>query len=825
MAKDRFAIDSVKCCRTDGDLKLNIRGWCTVDEKDDYTLVLYSGNQKPIKIVESRVSRKDVVKALLPKYQIVETKGIGFIIFAELKKQEADQGIQLLAEHNGKEIPICQYEAEELYKLTKEDLISYSIDRMDLEKGKIILEGWAVSLDGTKLEYEISDDCGGKLEFEEKRVARTDISRMFLGEEFKYIAGFRIKFVDIKSPVYHLKFKRVDEVREVEIQRKQIFKEVNKRKKRYSGISDIFKGITGKRLIEDIKTLLIKGPAAVKKEWRSRYTNEEYQYDLWYRRQEPDKQKLEEQKKERFPFMPKISLIVPAYHTPAEFLKQMIDSVQRQSYENWELCIADGGAEDSVVEAEMRKYLKKESRIRYVKLEKNEGISGNTNRAIELATGDFYGLLDHDDILAPDALHEIVAAANRNPGAEVFYTDEDKVSMDLKTYFCPHFKSDYNRDLLRSNNYICHLFVVKKEIVDKVGFFNSEYDGSQDYDFILRCTEAAKQIIHIPKVLYHWRMHQASTAADPESKMYCFEAGRKAIEAHLKRCGVEGAVEMFPDYLGFYQVHYQLHSTPKISIIIPNKDEAGSLRTCINSILKNTDYPDYEIIIVENNSVTKEIFEYYKELEKESRIKIITWSGEFNYSAINNFGVQAAEGDYILLLNNDTEVLKKDWLRIMAADLQREDIGAVGVKLYYPDMTLQHCGVIIGLGGVAGHVYTGLPGDYMGDFGRAQLQQDISAVTAACMMVKRDVYEAVGGFDENIKVAFNDVDFCLKIREKGYRIMYEPLTALKHYESKSRGKDDTEEKQLRFQREVDYMKRKWKKVLEQGDPYYNKNKG
>lgn len=553
-----------------------------------------------------------------------------------------------------------------------------------------------------------------------------------------------------------------------------------------------------------------------------RFEPEEIPYEGWYQQYVPTQQELERQKKRKWKKQVKISVVVPAYQTPELFLRQMIDSLRNQTYENWELCIANGSPEDEAMAAVLLEYSQKDSRIRWKNLDENLGIAENTNAAFAMASGEFIGLLDHDDLLAPNALYEIVNIIEKNENADAVYTDEDKVTTELDEHFQPHLKPDFNLDLLRSNNYICHFFVVRRAIVEQVGGFLREFDGAQDYDFIFRCTEAAREVCHVPEILYHWRTHKASTADNPASKMYAFDAGKRAIEAHLKRCHVRGIVSHTKD-LGFYQVEYPVQKQELVSILIPNKDEKESLKICLESIWKKTTYSNYEIIIIENNSTTDEIFAYYEELKKKKNIRVITWEKEFNYSAINNFGVQYAKGDYYLFLNNDVEIISEDWLERMLGNCQRKEVGAVGAKLYYPDNTIQHAGCVIGIGGIAGHMFVGMDRSRTGYLHKASIQQDLSAVTAACMMMKKEAFEKAGGFTEELAVAFNDVDLCLKVRRENYLIVYDPHVELYHYESKSRGAEDSEEKIRRFQREIEYMRSHWIDILKNGDPCYNKN--
>lgn len=551
-----------------------------------------------------------------------------------------------------------------------------------------------------------------------------------------------------------------------------------------------------------------------------RFQADDVDYEQWYENHKALPEELEKQKNEKWKRKPLISIVVPVYNTPQVFLRQMIESVQNQSYSEWELCIGNASPENKEMKKILEEY-KNDARIKEVEIPENKGISQNTNRAMEIASGELIGLLDHDDLLAPNALYEIAKAVNEYPDAEVIYTDEDKVTTDLKEHFQPHLKPDFNLDLLRSNNYICHFFVASRDLIKRVGGFRPEFNGAQDYDLILRCTEQAKQIVHIPKILYHWRVHKASTADNPASKMYAFDAGKRAIEEHLVRCRTKGTVQHTKD-LGFYRVKYEVCGEPLVSIIIPNKDQSEALKKCLDSIREKTSYRNYEIIIVENNSEEPETFAFYKKIAGE-KIKVVTWEGEFNYSAINNFGVRHARGDYLLLLNNDVEIINGDWLTEMLSHCQRKEVGIVGAKLYYPDNTIQHAGIIIGIGGVAGSVFVGLPRAFSGYLHKASIQLDLSAVTAACMLVKRSVFEQVGGLEEKLKVAFNDVDFCLRVREKGYLVVYDPYAELYHYESKTRGAEDTKEKIRRFQTEIEYMRSHWIGLLKKGDPYYNCN--
>ena len=541
----------------------------------------------------------------------------------------------------------------------------------------------------------------------------------------------------------------------------------------------------------------------------------------------PSQAKRKEEENTVFENAVKISILVPLYNTPKNFLTDMINSVLYQTYKNWELCLADGSdAAHSFVGDICKKYADKDSRIVYKKLEKNEGISGNTNECYKLATGEYIGLFDHDDVLHPEVLFEYVKAINEK-NADYIYCDEVTFKNgDINKMLTIHFKPDYAIDNLRANNYICHFSVFKRELLESTELFRKEFDGSQDHDMILRLTDRAENIVHVPRILYYWRSHNASVSKSIDAKEYAIDAAKGAVADHLKRHGFKNfkisSTRAFPT---IFKIDYELLAKPLVSIVIANKDHKEDLSRCIDSILERTIYDNYEIIIVENNSESKEIFEYYDEISKNDRIKIVTYKGEFNYSAINNLGVKNSSGEYVLLLNNDTQVITLKWIEELLMYAQREDVGAVGAKLYYPSYLVQHAGVVLQLGQhrTAGHIHCLQPRESVGYMGKLCYAQNMSAVTGACLMVSRKKYDEVGGLDESFKVCLNDVDLCLKLREKGYLTVFTPFAELFHYESQSRGLDVDEAKMKRYDDESDRFKAKWKEVLDKGDPYYNPN--
>ncbi len=550
---------------------------------------------------------------------------------------------------------------------------------------------------------------------------------------------------------------------------------------------------------------------------------EQEKYQVWIQNNEPNKEELEKQRKTQFKIKPKFSIVVPMYNTPVNFFEELVNCLKEQTYENWELCLADGSPNEN---EELATIIKSDERIKYKFLNENKGISGNTNEALKLVTGDYILLVDHDDLLPIFCLYELAKTINENPKVEFIYTDEDKIERTKDKRCDPHFKPDFAIDTLRANNYITHLSVFKKELMDKLGGFRDKYNGAQDFDIIIRATENTKNIVHIPKILYHWRVHPNSTAMVADAKPYAYEAGIKVIEDHLERQNLKAKVTHGGDIPGVYEVEYEVKGNPKVSIIIPNKDSVKLLKNCVNSILKLTTYDNYEIVIVENNSELVKTFDYYENIQKIQNVRVIKYEEKgFNYSRIINFGVKnCPDSDYIVQLNSDTEVLTNNWIEKFIGFAQREDVGAVGARLYYEDKSIQHAGIGIGICDLAANLLTNTPSGYHAYFGRECLTQDLSAVTGACLFCRRQIYEEVGFMDEeNFAVAFNDVDFCLKIRQAGYLIVYNPYIEFIHYESKTRGYEDTPEKKARFERESNNFRTKWRKVLDAGDPYSNIN--
>ena len=524
----------------------------------------------------------------------------------------------------------------------------------------------------------------------------------------------------------------------------------------------------------------------------------------------------------KFHYSPLISVLLPVYNSNLKWLRRAILSVQKQLYPRWELCIVDDASTDRKIWPFLQRCARRDQRIKLMRRTENGHISAASNDALSLATGDFVALLDHDDELAPTALYFVALALNKNRDLQLLYSDEDKLEEHNRRSE-PYFKSDWNPELFLAQNFVSHLSVYRTDLIHRIGGFRIGFEGSQDYDLALRCIEQIRpeEIEHLPWVLYHWRAGDQSTASNPTAKPYAQEAARRAVQEHLKRMGITGTV--VPSHGVYLQTKYALpNERPMVSIIIPTRDQASALKKCVHSIFEKTDYPAYELIVLDNQSYDSEALEFLAGLKKRDGVRVERIDDAFNYSRLNNRGVELSRGSFVALLNNDVEVLHADWLTEMVSRAMQPKVAMVGARLWYPNGTIQHGGVILGAGGIAGHAHAGLRRGEPGYFARAHLAQDVSAVTTACALVKREVYLEVGGFDENLAVTFNDVDFCLRLREAGYRVLWTPYAELIHHESASRGFDNSAPKQVRFLAEVDYMKSKWGHIL-QRDPFYNPN--
>ena len=773
--------------------------------------------------------------------------------------------------------------------------MKYRVDAMSLRDGTVVLEGWAMPEHAEKIEYDFTARDGSPLKHTVVARDRADVMQQFGADR---MCGFTLAAPFERTQDAYLVMRDGTVRRRVRVNAKVIEKKNSVRTKRTEKLLALCHFET---LVVCWDFFRANGLWALWKKavHKIQKIDEDYDYGEWQQKTAVPEEELTRQREawKGFSFPggepPLISIVIPAWNTDRKYLSMLYDSLKSQTYPVFEVVTADGSdAGHGEVREVTESYAAQDPRFRYAGLSGNRGIAGNTNAGLEAARGAYIALCDHDDELPANALFEVAKAISEHPGAKFLYSDEDKVDFDGKALFEPHFKSGPNPELLTSVNYICHLSVIRRDLLGEVGGFRAEFDGAQDYDFFLRCMEKtvfaerealakyraallsmdraerekvfeecsgdgvkklseacglspesvkellegrflSESMVHIPVICYHWRYHKNSTASDPKAKLYAFEAGSRAVSAHYERTGTPfGSVEKGVTY-GYYHTLFKRPGpdAPLISVIIPNKDHREDLDKCIRSIAERSVYRNVEFVIVENNSSDPETFRYYEALETDPgyfgctdmKVKVVRWEREFNYSAINNFGVREASGEYLLLLNNDMELRSPDTLAEMLSYVSRPEIGICGARLTYGDDTIQHAGVIVGLGGIAGAAFVGLHEKENSYMHRMMCVQDMSAVTAACLMTRRGVFEEAGGLSEDLAVAFNDIDFCLRVRRLGYRCVYDPYAVLYHYESKSRGLEDTPEKVRRFNSEIAVFAKNWGGILNALDPCYNPN--
>lgn len=801
--------------RLENDGTLTLTGWSGSEYPGIIELVCLADDVKISDIKVSKHERNDVFQ--ICKTLSTEDVNVGFELTISKVNllMEKFKTIRVISRQNQDERIIWEKSTAELKEKFGEQTLILEIDSIKKRGSRMIVSGWMIDFLNNNT-IVINDKNGNHVSCDIKKVNREDVAKVYQLKDTNAV-GFEIAVPidDFNGDVFYILFKN-------DLTAKKTTVDVKKYEFENSSIGRMIETLSLARSKDNFKIIKDKGFFYFVNYVQDQMDVEKDDYGTWLKKHHPNQKELRTQKKTNFAYEPKISIVIPLFNTPIRFLDELLASITAQTYKNWELCLADGSNTEDVGEFIFQKY-GQEKRIRYQKLEENKGIAGNTNKAVDMATGDFIMLCDHDDLIAENALYEMVLALNEDPSADIIYTDEDLVNSDSTVYYSPRFKPDFNFDFLRSINYICHIFMVRKKIIDTVGGFRENFDGAQDYDFILRCCEKTKHIIHIPKILYHWRSHENSTAGNPESKQYAIEAGKSALKEHYIRLGMDAEVRYTGIFI-MYETILKVKGQPRVSILIPNKDHIDDLDKCISSIEEKTTWNDYEIIIIENNSTDSATFAYYEQITKRyPNIKVVYWKKEFNYSAINNYGASFATGDYYVLLNNDIEVITEQWIEYMLGFCQRDNTGVVGAKLYYPDNTVQHCGVVIGMGGFAGHVLTRTQKEDNGYFGRLKAIQDVSAVTGACLMIKKTTFDSIGGLDEEFKVALNDVDLCLKVRALGELVVLNTMVELYHHESKSRGMEVGKEKHERFKNEIARFRMKWADVLKEGDPYYSPN--
>ena len=800
------------------DHTLAITGWAITRDQSECDFVLY-GSGKELSVPEpSRCERADVAKDLKETKDIKEVGNVGFTVKIPeiIKLAEEHEKLQLALRAGDEKEIIWEATAAEVKDFCEESLIEYHIDEEQITQESILtVRGWVVNqLEPDEIFVQGTD--GKVLECTITRQRRPDVEEAKgISEEEKRNLGFSITVnlenTNDQNICICFRGKDVQKIYTVN---------VKKIKRENTGLYQQMKLLSLKNRQKNQEYIKKNGIGRFIRYVRnSQLKDGDQDYEDWLKDHVAFRKELKRQRNAVFSYSPLISIVMVVTDTDEQRLKSVIDAYTEQTYGNWQLCLADACEGEETGEFLRKKY-KKEIRLSYKKVTENNGISGNLNASLKLAMGEYVLFAGQEIIPEPDALFQMVKAITEKK-ADMIYTDEDEISADGKHYSEPEFKPDFNLFRLRENNYIGQFWAIRKEILEQAGKFDPEYDGAQDYDMLLRCSEQAENIVHIPKILCHSMKAENLITEEQEKKNW--EAGRKALEEHYRRAEVPATAEL-ADKKGWYRSHLTISGEPMISVIIPSKDHINDLELCISSIEEKTTWKNYEIIIVENNSVEKETFVYYETLKNRyPNVRILTWKKEFNYSAINNYGVRHAKGDYLLFLNNDVTVITPGWIKEMLGVCQRREVGAVGVKLIYPDNTIQHAGCVIGIGGIAGHMFVDMPANRTGYLHKASILQDMSAVTAACMMMKRSAFEAAGGFTEKLSVAFNDVDLCLKVRKAGSLIVYDPYVQLYHMESKTRGAEDSEAKVRRFQEEIEYMRCQWIDILKKGDPYYNKN--
>lgn len=810
----KYALDKKVIFEFEYSFRIVFRGWA-IDENGNVPSFFMKINGDVYQCETSYEERSDVeeLNNIQINAEARNPSSAGFIVVGNY--DDNINSLELFAIRKKEIECLISLQDEELNEIKHDGKLIVSIDKCEQENELIKVNGWC--LHESEVSITVENENGNTCKSAVHKTNRYDLCDCKFIDESEKLCGFELVFLKECGSEYQLIFKSDS----TKIVKSMLIDEKERKGSVFGSLISNLNKDTIQVALKYLKYYGLSGLIARLKKGYEPHT----QYNVWFRDNRITEYEMEKQKLVRFSYEPKISIAVPTFNTSVDMLKIMIESVLDQTYSNWELCIADASDVDNPAREVIKAYEKKYSRIKVTYLNENYGIAGNTNKAFELATGEYTGLLDHDDFLEPDALFEVVKMLNEYP-YDCLYTDEDKFDTEKYKFIEPNFKPDFAIDALRSHNYITHFFIAKTELIDSLGGERNEYNGSQDYDLIFRCVEKANRVGHIAKCLYHWRIYEGSTAGNPEQKLYCYEAGKKAIEGNLERLGIRADVEMLPAPLwGLYHVRYKVKNNPLVSIIIPNYENRDVLKRCIVSLFTVNTYKNIEIIIVENNSSSKEIFDYYEEIQNEhDNVHVVNWSGkEFNYSAINNFGVSKSNGDYILLLNNDTEVISPDAIHEMLGICMRDDVGVVGAKLLYPDNTVQHAGVVIGFGGVAGHIFSRRLNNDPGYIMRAIVNYDLSAVTGACLMTKKKLYEEVNGLDENLKVAFNDVDYCLKIRSLNKMVVYNGFSKWYHFESVSRGYETDMNKIERFDSEVGLFQKKWEKVIIDGDPFYNRN--
>lgn len=824
--KSFYAIDYINIVYRYDEMFLEGSGWYISKNNKSKNIKIYIDNKELSDVVRYEENYK--IQELYSEY--LTSGKPEFKIFTKLDKFNKNSEIKIIEASDNKSDILFSVNFSEMEKRLDRN-INFGIYSEDYIDGEYIIDCWGLAIDMgadrnpdaavPKLKIYFKNK---EIPFESTYVKRPDITKLYWVDDNKISkCGYRVKFYGRRNRNYTVKLSAFGMEKNVPLKSaNELDFEKRELKRKYNSKEDYLRSIDCSVIKDNLNIIFNKGITSYKKILKARYIPQDIQneyYEYYLRHRANKSELLKELNKAAFK-KPLISIVIPIYNPDMSLLNECLDSVFENVYENFEVCLYGKANEQAFLE-KIDSRITKSEKVKY-DFSENFGISENTNRAIQMSSGEYVAFMDQDDVITEDALYEIVKAINSS-GSELIYSDEDKIDELGKEFYDPAFKPDFSQFYLESCNYICHFTAVSKKLIDKVGGLNKMFDGAQDYDLYLKCSENTDKIAHIPKVLYHWRAIKGSTAENMSGKAYAVDAGIKALNAHFDRIGVKASAVSAANP-GFYKTEYSSLDEPLVSVIIPNYEHCDDLKKCITSILDKSSYKNIEIIIVENNSKSEEIFSYYKELEKTyDNIKIIKNDGEFNFSKLINKGAESAYGEYYLLLNNDTELINEKSIFEMVSICERNGVGVVGAKLDYFDNTVQHAGVVIGLMGVAEHVFKGVNSNEDGYMYRLGMTQNYSAVTGACMLVKKSVFDLVQGFSEDFPVAFNDIDFCLKVIEKNYQIVYTPYSEWYHYESKSRGIDTDIDKADRFYKDIDYFKLKWQKFFQKTDPFYNVN--
>lgn len=794
--------------------RFEIKGWIWSKKDRNFSVKVYGDKKQEIPYRISWGKRPDVEKYLKLQGNSID---FGFtILIPEISKLwDLYKELEVVFCHNDEIIRVFHEDLSAIKELCIKNRIQYHVDSACIQEDMAFVKGWAFYKKEV-CPIQVTDSQGRMIEYGCKREVRPEVNHLFsVNPETKSEFTLEIPKKYLDKGRVQICFRKEEAQKTYVLSKNRLYFDNSRFGKYYHQLGP-------KKAKENLFFIRNFGMEKFRRQLDMNMNPGNQGYGYWVKKHRADRAELKRQKQEIFACTPLISIVIPLYNTPLKYLHELLESVTGQTYTRWQLCLADGSPNDRIQKFLEQKY-KNENRITYKRLEKNGGISENTNEALKLAKGDYIMLSDHDDILECNALYEIVKAINRPEKPDIIYTDEDKVTMDGKEYFDPHFKPDFNWNLLRSNNYICHIFVAAREIIEEIGEFRKEYDGAQDFDFILRCCEKAKHIYHVPKVLYHWRSHPDSTAGNPASKMYAYQNGVKSVAAHYKRIGQEAEVELTP-FWGRYRSKLKPSGNPLVSIIIQNQDHIDELDRCLNSVYEKSTYSDFEVLVVETNSSSDKTFAYYVQAEQTKKnLRVLYGKKEFGRAAVYNFGAAHASGEYLLFLDNHTQVITPDWIEEMLGYCQREEVGVVGAKLYSPEDTIEHAGIVLGMGEeqAAGRIFYGVGRKQLTYAGRANSTQDITAVADGCMLVRKSVHKAVGGFDESFVSKFYDVDYCLRVGELGKAIVFHAFTEL--YYDKSDSERNINAKKENLNRDTELFRKRWKEWLRKGDAYYNPN--